>query len=119
MKASYRDVDVAGCRVLVREDLNVPLKDGAISDETRIRAALPTLSDLSERGARVVVMSHLGRPRGKPRPELSLRPVAERLGQLLGRPVGGVFWAASGGWATRRSAPARGAASRSRRMDGI
>ena len=88
MKASYRDVDVAGCRVLVREDLNVPLKDGAISDETRIRAALPTLSDLSERGARVVVMSHLGRPRGKPRPELSLRPVAERLGQLLGRPVG-------------------------------
>jgi phosphoglycerate kinase len=88
LKASYRDVDVAGCRVLVREDLNVPLKDGAISGDNRIRAALPTLRDLSERGARVVVMSHLGRPKGKPRPELSLRPVAERLGQLLGRPVG-------------------------------
>jgi phosphoglycerate kinase len=88
LKASYRSVDVAGCRVLVREDLNVPLRDGSISDDTRLRAALPTLRDLSDRGAKVVVMSHLGRPKGKPKAELSLRPVAERLGQLLGRRVG-------------------------------
>lgn len=88
MKASSRSIDVSGRRVLVREDLNVPLKDGAISDDTRIRAALPTLRGLSERGAKSIVMSHLGRPKGQPNPELSLRPVAERLGELLGRPVG-------------------------------
>lgn len=88
MKASYRSLDLRGQRVLVREDLNVPLKDGAISDDTRVRAALDTLADLSRRGARVVVMSHLGRPKGRPVPELSLRPVAARLAELLGRPVG-------------------------------
>jgi phosphoglycerate kinase len=87
MKASYDSVDVAGRRVLVREDLNVPLRDGAISDETRIQAALPTLRDLAARGARVIVMSHLGRPKGKPNPAYSLRPVAGRLGRLLGREV--------------------------------
>jgi phosphoglycerate kinase len=88
VKASYRSVDVRGRRVLVREDLNVPMKDGAISDDTRIRAAVPTLADLSKRGAKVVVMSHLGRPKGQARPEFSLRPVARRLEEVLGQPVG-------------------------------
>jgi phosphoglycerate kinase len=86
MKASYRSLDVRGRRVLVREDLNVPLKGSEIADDTRIRAALATLGDLAERGARVIVMSHLGRPRGR-QPELSLRPVAKRLAELLERPV--------------------------------
>ncbi len=87
MKASYQKLDLAGRRVLIREDLNVPLKDGAITDDTRIKAALGTISDLSERGARAIVMSHLGRPGGRPAPELSLKPVAKRLAELLGRPV--------------------------------
>jgi phosphoglycerate kinase len=88
MKASYQGLELRGQRVLVREDLNVPLRDGAISDDTRVRAALGTLDDLRRRGARVVVMSHLGRPKGRVVPELSLRPVAARLAELLGKPVG-------------------------------
>ena len=87
MKASYESLDLRGQRVLVREDLNVPMQHGSISDDTRLRAALGTLRDLSHRGARVIVMSHLGRPNGRPVPELSLRPVADRLGRLLGHPV--------------------------------
>ncbi len=81
------DLEVAGRTVLVRSDLNVPLKDGVITDDGRIRASVPTIAALSERGARVVVCAHLGRPKGEPKPELSLRPVAARLGELLGRPV--------------------------------
>ena len=85
-KASVRDADVDGKRVLVRGDLNVPLEDGKITDDARIRACLPTLELLRERGARTLVCSHLGRPKGED-PALSLRPVAERLGQLLGTEV--------------------------------
>ncbi|MFV2179439.1 phosphoglycerate kinase [Actinomadura sp. LOL_016] len=81
------DLDVAGRRVLVRADLNVPLEDGRITDDGRIRAALPTITQLRSRGARVVVCAHLGRPKGEVRPEFSLRPVAIRLGELLGTRV--------------------------------
>jgi phosphoglycerate kinase len=85
-KRNVRDAAVAGRAVLLRADLNVPLASGEVSDDTRIRAALPTLELLRERGARIVVASHLGRPNG-PDPGLTLAPVAERLGELLGGEV--------------------------------
>jgi phosphoglycerate kinase len=79
--------DVRGKRVLVRSDLNVPLDNGKITDEGRIKASVPTLRSLADKGARVVVVAHLGRPKGEPDPKYSLRPVAERLGELLGQDV--------------------------------
>ena len=86
-KQSVRDADVAGKHVLVRVDFNVPLDGGVVGDDTRIRAALPTIESLRERGAALVLVSHLGRPKGVADPALSMRPVGERLGGLLGAPV--------------------------------
>ncbi|WP_289850797.1 phosphoglycerate kinase [Actinoallomurus purpureus] len=79
--------DVHGRRVLVRSDLNVPLQDGVIGDDGRIRASVPTITELAGKGARVIVCAHLGRPKGQAKPEFSLAPVAKRLGELLGREV--------------------------------
>jgi phosphoglycerate kinase len=81
------DLDVSGKRVLVRSDLNVPLEDGAITDDGRIRASVPTIKALAGRGAKVIVCAHLGRPKGEVQPEFSLAPVAARLGELLGTEV--------------------------------
>ena len=86
-KKTVRDVDVNGKRVFLRADLNVPLDDGRITDDTRIRASIPTIVYLLERGATVILASHLGRPKGKVNDALRLKPVADRLSQLLGRPV--------------------------------
>ena len=84
---SLADLDVAGKRVFLRCDLNVPLKDGKITDDGRIRASLPTINLLLGKGASIVIAAHLGRPKGEPKPELSLAPVAQRLSELLGKPV--------------------------------
>ncbi|MCB1505931.1 MAG: phosphoglycerate kinase [Hyphomicrobiaceae bacterium] len=80
-------VDVAGKRVLVRVDFNVPMKNGAVSDNTRLNRALAGLKDLLTRGAKVIVITHLGRPKGSPNPDFTLKPVADKLGELLGQPV--------------------------------
>jgi phosphoglycerate kinase len=84
---SVTDLDLAGKKAFIRVDFNVPIKDGRITEDTRIRASLPTIRYALEQGATVILASHLGRPKGKPNPEYSLRPVAVRLAELLGRPV--------------------------------
>lgn len=86
-KLSIRDLEMKGKRVFIRVDFNVPLEGGKVSEDTRIRATLPTLRLAIERGARLVLASHLGRPKGKPDPKYSLAPVAARLRELLGKPV--------------------------------
>jgi phosphoglycerate kinase len=81
------DLDVAGKRVLVRADLNVPMKDGKVTDSTRIDRTVPTLLELANRGAKVIVLSHLGRPKGQKKPEFTLKPIADALAEIAGKPV--------------------------------
>src|SRR3954469_10992160 len=86
-KRSVTEADVRGKRALVRVDFNVPLRDGEVADDTRMRAALPTIRYLLDRGAAVVIATHLGRPKGKADPAYSVAPVARRLSELLGQHV--------------------------------
>src|SRR6266700_7110472 len=83
-KLSIKDLPLKGRRVFIRVDFNVPLKNGVIGDDTRIRASLPTIKYALDHGATVVLASHLGRPKGKPNPEFSLRPLVDLLSRLLG-----------------------------------
>jgi phosphoglycerate kinase len=87
MKLSIRDLDLAGRRVFIRVDFNVPLENGVVTDDTRIRASVPTIRYALERGATAILASHLGRPKGQVNPKYSLKPVAPKVAELLGRPV--------------------------------
>jgi phosphoglycerate kinase len=86
-KLSITDLELNGQRAFIRVDFNVPLKNGVIGDDTRIKSSLPTIQYALDHGATVVLASHLGRPKGKPNPEMSLKPVADRVAELLGKPV--------------------------------
>src|SRR5256885_15483645 len=86
-KLTIKDLELRGKRVFLRVDFNVPLKDGVVTDDTRIRETLPTLKLAMEKGARLVLASHLGRPKGGPDPKYSVQPAAKKLEELLGRPV--------------------------------
>lgn len=87
MKKTVKDIEVSGKKVLVRCDFNVPMQDGRITDDIRITSALPTIKYLIENDAKVILMSHMGRPKGEAKPEFSLKPVADRLSELLGQDV--------------------------------
>ena len=87
-KLSISDIELGGRRVFMRVDFNVPIQDGTITDDTRIQASLPSIRYAIEHGGRLILASHLGRPKGKPDPQYSLQPVSKRLGELLGQPVG-------------------------------
>jgi phosphoglycerate kinase len=87
-KLSINKLKLKGKRLFIRVDFNVPLEAGRVRDDTRIRAALPTIRHAVESGARIILASHLGRPKGKPNPDMSLKPAADRLSELLGKPVG-------------------------------
>src|SRR5256712_7107068 len=86
-KLSISDLDLKGKRVFMRVDFNVPLSDGRITDDTRIEAALPSIRYVIEKGGKLILPSHLGRPKGKPELKYSLKPVAERLSELFKKPV--------------------------------
>src|SRR5512141_1703012 len=87
-KKTVKDIDLKGKRVIMRVDFNVPMDKGLVTDDKRIKAALPTIKYVLEQGASLLLMSHLGRPKGGPDPEFSLKPAADVLAGLLGRPVG-------------------------------
>ena len=86
-KKTIEDVQVKGKKVLVRCDFNVPLKDGVITDENRLNGAMPTIKYLVDNGAKVILCSHMGKPKGEAKPEFSLAPVAKRLSEMLGKEV--------------------------------